>query len=476
MLRTRLFDFQREDVRRINEFNGRCLLANEVGLGKTLISLYYAWRYLPDDPPGPVVVVVPAHLKVNWSREAEKHLGIHVEILSGQRCPSDKQLPINRSQIYVVNYDVLCPPRWKAGTAPPDNSWLAFLSKQKPRLVICDEAQYAKTVGTMRTRAVKLLCKNVRHALMLTGTPLANKPGDLWTLLNILHPKMWPSRFDFLCNFTHMSKRWWGWNSRGAKNLDVLHSLLLKSCMIRRRKVDVISQLPSVTYTVLPIEVNLREYRKAEADYMGWLAKKHPHMAASAAKAADLTRLNGLKQLAGQLKVKSVIDWTNDLLEETGGKLLLGCVHHSVGGPLMDAFGDSAVAVNGKLTAKQKQVAFDRFNLDPRARVLVGNLQAAGTGWSCISTSDVAICELPWVPSEVEQFSGRVHGIERGLPDAAAHIRFLVAEDTIESDLCQIIQTKRTWAAQAVDGETNSGGLDVYDQIKSLMRKRQTGR
>ncbi len=475
MLKTKLYGFQREGVRRLVELDGRAILADEVGLGKTVQSLYYAWRYLPDDPPGPVVVVCPSHLKINWQREAQKHLGMRIEVLGGQRPPPDKLPPVNPNQVYVINYDVLTPPHWKAGTKPPEDSWLIWLTRLNPRLLIADEAQYAKGTSTARTRGVRYMAKRTPHVLLLTGTPLANKPVDLYALLNIVRPNLFTSKFDFLSRYSHYSKRWYGWVSKGARNLEELHGILTNgpdACMIRRQKKDVLDQLPAVQFTVIPIEVNLKEYRKAEADFVGWLMTKSPEMAANAAKAVEITKLNGLKQLAGQLKVDAVVRWAEDLMEETEGKLLLGAVHHSVTRPLMDAFGDRGVCVNGKLTHTQKQAAFDRFNLDPRCRVLVGNLQAAGTGWSCVSTSDAALCELPWVPSEVEQFIGRLHGISRGVPGVVSHVRFLVAAETIESDLCSLLQTKRAWAATAIDGVPDPGGLDLHAEVKRLIRER----
>lgn len=474
-MKTELYDFQRQGVRRINEFDGRALLADEVGLGKTLQSLYWAWKYLPDDPPGPIIVTVPSHLKINWKREAQKHLGLRVEVLYGQRVPEDKLPPENPNQIYVVNYDILCPPHWKSGTAPPADSWLSFLLKQRPRLIIADEGHKLANPSSMRSRAVRKFSRKVEHMIILTGTPLPNKPENLWHLLHMLRPAEYPSKFDFCVDFTHARKMWWGWDFKGARNLDILHRKLLRTVMIRRRKADVLKDLPPIRHSVVHLDVDLTEYREAEEDYMGWLETKYPLIAPNAAKAKELCRLNHLKQLAGELKVPSVVNWVDDLLQETDGKLLMGALHYSVTEPLIEYLGNEAVLVDGRMTDKQKNNAFDRFNFDDRARVLIGNIDAAGTGWSCKSTSDVAVCELPWRPGDLNQFVGRVDGIERGLPGTAAHIRYLVAADTIESDLCQILQTKQGWASLAIDGTSGEAELPVYDQVKLLIKER-TGR
>lgn len=472
---SKLYNFQTEDVRRIRDLNGRALLANEVGLGKTITALNYAWKFLPDKPPGPVVAVVPSHLKLNWQREALRHLGLRAEVLGGQRVPDGKRPPQDPNQVYIVNYDVLVPPNWPARAPLPPDSWAAFLCGLAPRLVILDEAQMVKSPRTARTRACRKLCRRAPHVLLLTGTPLANRPVDLWSLVSLVDPSIFPSFHDFAVEFTHARKKWYGWEYKGARNLDRLHVLLERRCMIRRRKADVLDQLPAVTLTVVPIDVDLAEYNKAEEDYVNWVEQQSPGAGARAAQAEELARLTGLRQLAAKLKIEAVVDWCRALLEESDGKLLIGAVHHAITRRLMEAFGRGAVLADGTMDHEQKHAAFERFNRHPACRVLVGNIQAAGTGWSCQATSDVAFAELPWRPDEVAQLIGRCHGLNRGEAGVAAHARFLVAAGTIEEDLCEVLERKQTWANIAVDGDPAATVLDVHTQVKAAIRCRRRG-
>lgn len=473
MKHTKLFPFQAEGVSRLHlDFDGRAILGDDPGLGKTIQALTYAWRFLPEDPPGPVVVVCPSYLKLHWAREAFKHLGIRVEVLWGRRVPEDKGPPRDPTRIYVINYEILVPPHWKRGTKPPPDSWVRFLEEQEPRLVIADEAHLLSEPTSARTRAVRRLARKSPRAVLLTGTPLSNNVVGLWSLIDIVCPGLFPSRLDYACEFTRATRKWFGWQFRGARNLDRLHRVLTDHCLIRRRKGDVLGQIPPVTHTVIPVEVDLREYRKAEVDFLGWLDSESVGMPLREARVEEMTRMGHLKRLAGRLKVKAVASWASGLVEETGGKLLLGALHYAVTDELMKAFGDRAVLVDGRVTGRRKEELFYQFNHDRKIKILVGNVQAAGLGWSCKSTADVALCELPWNPGDVHQFICRVHGIERGVPGATAHARYLVAAETIEADLCQILQTKARWASEAVDGVEGDGGLDVYNQCKSLMRGR----
>ena len=471
MLQTPLYKFQTAGVRFLRDQDGVGLLAEEVGLGKTIQSLYYAWRYLPKDPPGPIVVVVPAHLKLNWKREAQKHLGLRVEVLSGQRVPDGKRPPHDPNQIFVCNYDILSPPNWRARASLPADSWAAWLISLQPRLIILDEAQMAKNSSAVRTRALRKICRATPRRLALSGTPLTNSPRDLWSVLNLLRPDKYPSELEFCTEYTLARKRWWGWEFKGARRLDQLHAEL-QDIMIRRRKCDVLDQVPLLTHTVVPVEVDLREYRKAEKNFLAWVEKQSPGASLRAAKAEELSRMNSLKQLAGSLKTDMVLDWSNSLLEETQGKLLLGALHYDVTGPLMSRLGPRAVLVDGRMTSRQKDEAFTKFNLDPNCDVLLGNVQAAGTGWNCTATSDAALCELPWRPGDVTQFAGRIYGLNRGLAGAGAHLRYLVASQTIEEDLCEVLQRKDGWARQAIDGDDSAGDMDIHDQVLARMKER----
>lgn len=473
---TPLYTFQKEGVRLMRAANGRVVLGDEVGLGKTLQSLYFAWRHLPDDPPGPIVVCVPAHLKINWRNEARDHLGIRVEVLYGDRCPPDKLPPHNPNQVFVINYDILTPPHWKKGTRAPRSSWLAYLLKLNPRLVIADEGHLLSNPMSARTRAVRTLARQCPRAVILTGTPIANKPAGLWSLLNIVRNDLYPSRFDFCSEFTNARMVFGRWVFDGAKALDVLHARLKQQgVLIRRRKEDVLTQLPEITYTVVPVEIDLVEYRRAEADYIAWLAEKSPTLAKSAARAEELSRLNGLKKLAGVLKAPAVAAYVQDFLDGTDRKFLLGAHHYDVTDAIVPAFPRELVElVNGKCSDVEKNRSFDRFNADPRCRLMVGNTQAMGTGWSCRSASDLGVCELPWVSGDLTQLVGRIHGLNRGIPGTAAQVRLFVAVGTIDETICKLLDTKTRWADQVIDGRDAGAvpAVDIYRMAKAAILAR----
>ncbi len=463
------YPFQKVGVRRIHESWGRHLLVDDLGLGKTFQALLYGWKYLADEP-GPMVAVVPAHLKLNWVREAEQHLGEHIEILSHQRVPAGKPPPWNPQQIYAINYDILVPRRWSPSKPLPPDSWAAWLAALNPRYVIADEAAKLRNQDNKCCRAFRRMVQNVPHVVLLTGTPLTNEVMDLWPLLNIVRPDLYPSRWEFGMTYTKAYKAPWGWEFPGAKNLDVLHHNLVnvQRIMTRRRKVDVAKELPPIRREIVPLEIPMTEYREAENDFLNWLTKINSAAAMRAAQAEALSRVNYLRRLVGILKVPAAVEWVRGFFAEGGGKLLLGATHKKVTHAVIGEFGPRAVLVDGGLTAEEKQARTDAFNSDPAVDLMVGNTQSAGTGWNCTCTSDAAVAELPWSGAEAEQFWGRIYGLNRGLPGIPCHVRYLIAPDTIDEDICGIISRKMQHADAVVDGIFANG--DMSDSLTEAVR------
>src|SRR6185369_6530103 len=102
----------------------------------------------------------------------------------------------------------------------------------------------------------------------------------------------------------------------------------------------------------------------------------------------------------GGLKLPFIQYWVDDFLAG-GEKLMVGGLHYHVLEPLRDRYLKRCVLVNGKVPEKQRQPLFDKFNFDPACDLFLGNLKAAGTGWSCMSTSHSAVIELPWAPAHL---------------------------------------------------------------------------
>jgi SWI/SNF-related matrix-associated actin-dependent regulator of chromatin subfamily A-like protein 1 len=472
---TKLYKFQNIDIKYVySTFDGKGLLCWSPGLGKTVASAVYAKRYIG----GTIVVVCPATIKTHWQREMAKHCNIRADILNG-RTPPLGMMGLKTGRAYIINYDILDQVKSRKKNSKrvkPKRNWVRKLKLLKPELVIVDECQAVKSRTTTRTRAVAELCKGVKHLLFLSGTPILNRPVELFPILNMLKPDLFPDFIEYARRYCDPQWHFWGWSYLGSTNIEELNQILLGNIMVRRRKEDVLKDLPARTISVVPFALTGKakeEYVEAETAYRVWLYRvyyKAPEKIRRALAAERLTKIGNLKRLAGRLKVPQVIKWVDDYLQESQDKLLLFGIHHRVLNAFFDVFSKISVMVTGKVVGEHRQAAIDKLNNDAKCRMMIGNIQAAGTGWSCKNAAAVVIAEPPWTPGESTQAMDRAHGIGRG-GGMPLNAYFLVAEDTIEEDICAMTQKKQDVVDQVLDGKV-TGILNIYDQLDEKIMAR----
>jgi SWI/SNF-related matrix-associated actin-dependent regulator 1 of chromatin subfamily A len=429
-LKRQLRPFQSQGVTKIDIFKGRALLADEMGLGKTIMAL--AWLQMHKDLR-PVIVVVPSNVKINWMREAKLWMtNPNVEILSGET-------PWKPSgSILVINYEVL-------------HHWVLTLRRQHAKVLICDEAHYIKSNKARRTKAVRKLAKGIDYIQFLTGTPIENRPIEMFNMLNILYPEIFPNWFFYGKRYCKGKNNGFGWDFSGHSHEDELHNKLINTCMIRRLKKDVLKELPDKIPSFLPFEIdNQKEYEYAEKHFIQYIrALKGDKAAMKAKKVEQMASLESLKQLAVKGKLKQSIAWIRDFIE-SGEKLVVFATHHIVVDALMEEFKGMAVQLDGRVTSDiARQKAVDDFQLNPDIKIFIGNIKAAGKAITLTAASNVAILELPWTPGSLKQAIDRVHrmGQLKGV-----NVWYHLALNTIEEKLVRILDTKQKVSTSVIDG------------------------
>lgn len=447
-LRTRPFQYQIDCHREIEDLNGIALVALPPGAGKSLTSLLFLHSHQKEIDV--TVVVCPASVKWVWEGEARKHLGLRTEILEGKTARTDLIHP--KTRMFIVNYDIL-------------GSWLPFLSSLKPKLIIGDECHYVSSYTARRSVYFRELCRGVPYILALSGTPLVNRPKELWNILNILRPKRWRNRFSFCHRYCGARFIFGRWDFRGASHLPELHRKLHQSVLVRRKEEEIFAQLPPRSRFVVPLDIsNKKEYDKAVSDFAGWLRETNPGRASRAIKAERMVKLGYCLRLAAQGKLAAVTEWIDNFLDG-GKKLLVFGIHDKVLTHLEERYQRICVRVDGSVTGKTRQKCFDQFNKVAKTRLLLGNIDAAGVGWSCSSTSDVAIIELPYSPGKLTQAEKRIHGVGRGLAGQRARSWLLIAHGTLEERLCEMLQRKQKNISRVLDGQKTRNDLEIFDQL-----------
>jgi len=453
-MKNKAYKYQLEAVRRIEHFNGRALLADEMGLGKTIEALLWIRRH---PKRRPVIIVCPASLKWMWKSFVRRVLRVSCKILYGTT-------PLSLKKTYdflIINYEIL-------------QYWVNDLKKLNPKILIIDECHYIKNHKAQRTKAVRTL-KDIPYIIAISGTPLTNRPAELYNTIHLLRPDIFEAKLPFTIRYCNRKWTPWGWDISGASHLDELHTKLKSTMMIRRLKKDVLKELPDKIRHTIPLEIERKEYDEAVHNFVKWLSKISTAKAKRAAKAEQLVKMGYLKRLAAELKMKLVISWIDDFLEETEGKIVLFCFHRKIIDILYDNYKKTCVVIDGSVTGIDRKKAVRSFQKDKRIRIFIGNIKAAGVGITLTAASSLAFVEMDWVPGNHTQAEDRIHRIGQ---KNTANIYYLIAKDTIEAALCKVIQKKQKVLAATLDGKTKVNELNVFDSLlkEIQIRNRLSGK
>ena len=413
--------FQNEGAVRLLAHDLRMVLAFDAGLGKSLTSiavlLSNPTKYLP------AIIMAPAHVKLNWGSEWEKWGGSpdKIAVLFG-RTPDLAE--VSGKQLVVLNHHILA-------------GWVDTLIAVNPKTMIVDEAHDFVNSGTKTYPIVERLAKACQgRVMLLTATPLVNNLSDLWSLCNLVDSDIIGTKKVFEDTFMPEEKaksrlfasRWKGGFQKAdwkhvamarlpkplmARRIEELKDLLHRTIMLRKRKSEVIDQLPAITETMLRIEIP----RDTDEGRDFWFIEEKCELAIADGKedilasSQLLSAYTKAKSNAATAKVPYAVDWIRDFLLETEDTEKLVVVGWSVEPlqKLCEAFKKQALLVNGEMDAKKKFAAGLRFGSDPTKRVLFGNERSIGTGIDqLVVASTMLFLELPMSSKSLEQLKGRI--------------------------------------------------------------------
>lgn len=436
--------FQEEDVRQIWCFRGRALVASEMGTGKTVTALSWISR-IPKRRPA--LIITPASLKWMWESEAWLKFKIRARVLEGTE-PKIKRL---EDEVIVVNYDIL-------------HAWRKIILRNPPEVVVMDECHYVKTPSARRTKAANSICEGASSVLGLSGTPMTNHPIDLWSVLHLIRPDIFPVHWDFAKRYCHPKKTYWGWKFDGAERKQELFSILRRECMIRRLKKDVAPEIPDKIHIDIPLRTGKKamdEYEKAKYDFLVWLREKSPGKARKAESAERLVKVGYLFRLCSELKMDIMIKFMKDLAESNPGEKIVCLSGRTfVIDRLQKAFPNS-VTVDGRVTGRLRSAAVRKFTNSSKITWFFGNWKAAGTGLNLQKSHIFISLDPPWTPGDLLQGQDRVHRIGQAMKVLIYHL-FLVG--TIEEDWMNILRERMGDLNDVLNGEAQ-GTDDAFEQL-----------
>jgi SWI/SNF-related matrix-associated actin-dependent regulator 1 of chromatin subfamily A len=461
------------------------LIGDEMGLGKTiqLIGLMNATGVRS------ALIICPASLKLNWSRELRKWLVD--QTLTIGIAASGKPLPA--TDVVIVNYDILhaFEDELRARTWDVigfDEAHYLKGGKKVRRAAFAlgaPERDVPKTIteihpitGAKVKRKIKVKMPAVApipalRRVMLTGTPIANRPVELWPLISYLDPQTWdPAKgfFRFAMRYTNAHNNGYGWDFSGAAHLDELQEKLRSTIMVRRLKKDVLTELPAKMRQIITIPADgaikeLRaEQRAAAESEKAILAAR---VAAELAKAAEddtaydvaVERLKMLTKTAFEEMSRlrhatalAKVPYTVEHLLNIEGEKVVTFVHHKDCGAALrealEAAGRKVVMLTGDMPMDARQASVDAFQNDPTVTDFVGTIMAAGVGLTLTASSHVVFHELDWVPGNVSQAEDRCHRI--GQRDSVL-VQHIVLDGSVDAKLANALVAKQAVIDQALD-------------------------
>jgi hypothetical protein len=418
----------------------RVFLSDEQGLGKTVQAL----AALEADDAYPAIVVCPASLKLNWLRETNHWLPHRtVQVVEG-----GVAVP-KTGDITIINYEVVGKHR-------------EHLSRMRPKAVVIDESHYCKNPRAKRTQAVRKLAEAVPRGglrVALTGTPVLNHAEELISQLRII------GRLDEFGSGARFSRQF-----QGVLTEERLHWHLRRRCFVRRLKSEVLPQLPAKRQVVVPVSLdNEREYRVAERDVIEWLRSQPLELSdlnskiAATLRAERLAQLGALQRLAARGKLHAALAWIHDFLA-SGEPLVVFARHREVQEAVLERFPDAA-HLFGRDKIEAREASVRAFQEPDGPQLIVCATRVAAQGITLTRASNVAFLELEWTPALHDQAEDRCHRI--GQHDAVT-AWYLLAADTIDETMAELVERKRGIVAAVTDGKAIGGENVVQGVVRAL--------
>lgn len=466
-----LMPFQRAGVMYAMQAK-RAIFGDEMGLGKTVQALATVQAV----NAYPAIIVVPASVKLNWEREAQKWLpGKTVRVLNGQMKRR------TRADVTILNYDIL-------------KKHMDFLKKLQPKAIVFDEMHYVKNGQAQRSKLAKELAEGVEYVYGLTGTLSTNRPNELVHPLTIIGKlESFGGYNQFIKRYCEAYKGRFGMDTSGASNLVELNEKLRSICYVRREKKDVLTDMPDKRKAIVSVPItNRAEYQRALDDLITYLKdeavrnqefldsiahlrgnerqaaiSRHRASTEQRAMAAEhLVRINALKKLTARGKMKAITEWIEDFLS-TGEKLVVFGHHKEMVQGLAAKF--NAPYIDGSRTAQQRQDAVDRFQNDASCKLIVLNMQAGGVGLTLTAASNVVFTELAWTPALHKQAEDRCHRIGQ---KNAVTAWYLLAHDTMDEEIAELLDKKQVITDAINIGEEIDEQVSILHELIDNIVKR----
>lgn len=356
--------------------------------------------------------------------------------------------------------------------------WHPRIARVPWDILILDEAHFVKDATTRRAATIFGGRRDgityepiqAKKKLFLTGTPIVNRPAELWPLVAALAPDgLGKSKAGFI-------ERYGPAGQMNGHALCELHLRLRSQIMVRRKKEDVLKELPRKRRQLVLLDVAGAD-RILEAEAAALERQRQAIMAARAeaaelphaeqvaklrqCRAIALSEIARVRHETALAKLPAAIEHIHEVLSNVD-KLVVFAHHHDVLDAMSAEFRRIAVSLDGRTSEAERQAAVMGFQQDRRVRLFVGSVRAAGLGLTLTAASVVVFVELDWTPAAMTQAEDRLHRIGQLSPVLAQH---LVIDGSIDARMSRILVEKQELIDAALDGGAATGHTDILSEV-----------
>ncbi len=461
-IRARLYPYQVEGVAFLAG-RGRALLADDMGLGKTLQAITAAYWLHRHDGVQRVLIVCPASLKLQWAREIHKFTGTEAQVIQGPTAARGVQYR-RGSGFFVVNYELVMRD-------------LSVINEElRPDLLILDEAQRIKNWRTKIASAVKRI--GSRYAFVLTGTPLENRLEDLYSLMQVIDPRVLGPLWRYLVDFHITDDRG---KVLGYRNLSELRRRL-SGVMLRRDRSLVRDQLPErivsrIDVPMTDAQLGIHDDAVHAAGVLAQIMKRRPltpseqnRMMAALQRARMACNAAGLvdKETEGSPKLDELETILDELCRMAGLKAVVFSQWEQMTAMVeqrVRRMGLGAVRLHGGVPTAKRGALIDRFRDDDAVQVFIST-DAGGVGLNLQNAAVLVNLDIPWNPAVLDQRIARVHRLGQQQKVQAI---LLVAPASYEERVLELVQGKRHLFDNVVDPDATEDVVSVSKRLAEVL-------
>ena len=434
-----LLPYQRKGSKGLRELK-RGILADDMGLGKTIQAIAAAAQKANQH----ILIITLNGLQNNWKAEIQDLLGQgqDIEVYDGKKVIGDVRWTIIHYEAARIkrNADVLCNRKWD--------------------VLIVDEAHRCKSHKT-RTKngnstnygIVSKLAYRSREVYLLTGTPMRENPADVWALLHFIDSKKYSSFWRWIPTYVTYEQTYFGKKATGYQNLDLL-SQELSQYMIRRRKSDVIKDLPPKRIHTIKCDMKKRQSEMYAQMLNEYVAEVEKDVFVTAP--AEVSRLMRLRQIATDAnclseegfstvvpsgKIETLEAMVHEICVEQNEKVVVFSNWARVVKSVERALGKyGCVTYTGDTPKAERDRIVKQFQNDPETRVFIATIGAAGTGLTLTAASKMIFTDRAWTPDDNAQAEDRIYARMNDIH--GADIYKLITADTVDETIEAYINDK----------------------------------